>query len=91
MDFALSSRAAAFRDEVRAFLEAHLTADVVDAMHRTGTFNDKDLNGALAEAPVERLAHDGPLIEERYEVDAAGVIAVTIAAVEDGYAQRFVL
>ncbi len=51
----------------------------------------RDLNGALAEAPVERLAHDGPLIEERYEVDAAGVIAVTIAAVEDGYAQRFVL
>ena len=50
MDFALSSRAAAFRDEVRSFLEAHLTADVVDAMHRTGTFNDKDLNGALADA-----------------------------------------
>ncbi|MDP6976471.1 MAG: acyl-CoA dehydrogenase family protein [Acidimicrobiales bacterium] len=50
MDFALSSHAAAFRDEVRAFLEAHLTADVIDAMHRTGTFNDKDLNGALADA-----------------------------------------
>ena len=51
----------------------------------------RGLNGGLSDAPIERVTGDGPLIEERYEVDAAGVVAVTIAAVEDGYAQRFVL
>ena len=40
----------ACRDEVRAFLAEHLTADVVERMHATGTFNDKDFNGAMAEA-----------------------------------------
>ena len=50
MDFALSPRAEAFRSEVRAFLDSNLTDKIVDTMHRTGTFNDKDFNAALAEA-----------------------------------------
>ncbi len=50
MDFSLSPRAAEFRSEVRAFLDANLTEEVVATMHRTGTFNDKDFNAALAEA-----------------------------------------
>ena len=49
------------------------------------------MNGALAEAPIHRLEGEGPLVEERYEVDAAGVVTVTIVDVEDGYARRFVL
>lgn len=51
----------------------------------------RGLNGALADAPVERLDGEGPLVEERYEVDAAGVVAVTIVDVEDGFARRYVL
>ena len=50
MDFSLSPRAAEFRSEVRAFLDANLTEEMVATMHRTGTFNDKNFNAALAEA-----------------------------------------
>jgi hypothetical protein len=40
---------------------------------------------------IERLSSEGPAIEERYEVDASGVVAVTIRDVDDGFEQRFVL
>jgi len=50
MDFALSPRAEAFRAEAKAFIDANLTADMVDEMHRSGTFNDKAFNTALADA-----------------------------------------
>jgi len=50
MDFDLGDRAEAFRGEVRSFLDQHLTADVVERMHATGTFNDKNFNGAMADA-----------------------------------------
>ena len=40
---------------------------------------------------VERLAERGPLIEERYEVDAAGIVAVTITDLEAGYGRSYVL
>ncbi|MBI3206880.1 MAG: Hsp70 family protein [Myxococcales bacterium] len=46
---------------------------------------------ALPSAPVSRLPGDGPLVEERYEVDAAGVIAVTITDLDAGRVARFVL
>ena len=46
----------------------------------------------LGAAPIERLGNGGgPLIEERYEVDGAGVIAVTITDLDSGFARRFVL
>jgi molecular chaperone DnaK (HSP70) len=45
----------------------------------------------LRENPVQRLRSLGPLIEERYEVDAAGVVSVTIRDVQGGYSERFVL
>ena len=48
-------------------------------------------HGDLDAAPIARLADEGPLIEERYEVDAAGVVAVTIVDLEDGYSRRYVL
>jgi molecular chaperone DnaK (HSP70) len=41
--------------------------------------------------PIERLSFDGPRIEERYEVDASGVVTVTICDVDDGFSRRFVL
>ena len=50
MDFSLGLQAAEFRDQIRAFVAEHLTTEVVDRMHATGTFNDRDLNGALADA-----------------------------------------
>jgi len=50
MDFSLSPRAAEFRTEVMAFLDSHLTGEVIGTMHRTGTFNDKHFNAAMADA-----------------------------------------
>ena len=50
MDFTLSPRAAEFRSNVKAFIAKNLTTDVVDAMHASGTFNDKAFNAALADA-----------------------------------------
>ena len=46
---------------------------------------------ALDQRPIERLTSSGPRIEERYEVDAAGIVAVTIVDLDDGYAQKYVL
>ena len=48
MDFALSDRAAVFRADVKAFLAEQVTDEVIGAMHESGTFNDRDLNEALA-------------------------------------------
>jgi len=45
----------------------------------------------LGDIGVERLDGVGPLIEERYQVDAAGVIAVTIENLDAGYSQSYVL
>jgi alkylation response protein AidB-like acyl-CoA dehydrogenase len=50
MDFSLSPGAIEFRAEVKAFIADHLTTEVVDQMHATGTFNDKAFNAALADA-----------------------------------------
>ena len=50
MDFSLSPRAAEFRTEVMAFLASHLTDEIIDTMHRTGPFNNKPFNAALADA-----------------------------------------
>ena len=50
MDFSLSPGAVEFRAEVKAFIADHLTTEVVDQMHATGTFNDKAFNSALADA-----------------------------------------
>ncbi len=53
---------------------------------------DKDIApAALPSLKVDRLRGDGPMIEERYEVDAAGVIAVTITNLDEGRQSRFVL
>jgi len=50
MDFSLSPGAVDFRAAVKAFIAEHLTTEVVDQMHATGTFNDKTFNAALADA-----------------------------------------
>jgi alkylation response protein AidB-like acyl-CoA dehydrogenase len=38
-----------FRSEVRAFLDAHLTNDVIERAHQTGTMHDAGLHRAIAE------------------------------------------
>lgn len=45
----------------------------------------------LQRVKVERLSSLGPLVEERYQVDSAGVVEVTIANLDAGYEQRYVL
>lgn len=45
----------------------------------------------LKRVPVERLNRLGPIIEERYELDASGILAVTITNVGAGYSRRYVL
>jgi len=46
---------------------------------------------SLESTAITRLSVEGPWVEERYEVDAAGVIAVTITDLDDGRASRFLL
>jgi alkylation response protein AidB-like acyl-CoA dehydrogenase len=48
IDFSPPEHADAFRDEVRAVLAEHLTADVVARVHETGTVHDADLHRAFA-------------------------------------------
>jgi alkylation response protein AidB-like acyl-CoA dehydrogenase len=48
LDFRLGSRAEAFRAEVRAFFAEHLTAEVSERVHTTGTIHDWGLHRALA-------------------------------------------
>ncbi|MBK6518703.1 MAG: Hsp70 family protein [Polyangiaceae bacterium] len=47
--------------------------------------------GSLRDLSIDRLPSEGPMIEERYEVDAAGVIAVTITNLDANRGARFVL
>lgn len=47
--------------------------------------------GTLHRVPIDRLHGVGPMIEERYEVDEAGVIAVTITNLDAGRGAKFVL
>jgi hypothetical protein len=44
----------------------------------------------LLATPIERLGR-GPTVEERYTVDAAGIVAVTITDLTTGYRQEHVL
>ncbi|MBI4703624.1 MAG: Hsp70 family protein [Deltaproteobacteria bacterium] len=43
------------------------------------------------ELPIVRRDGPGPEVRERYEVDAAGVVAVTLSDLDSGYERRFVL
>ncbi|MBW2528243.1 MAG: Hsp70 family protein [Deltaproteobacteria bacterium] len=46
---------------------------------------------SLDEVAIQRLPEPGPEIEERYEVDATGVVSVTIEDVDSRFSRRFVL
>jgi molecular chaperone DnaK (HSP70) len=53
---------------------------------------DPELRGATLEgAPVRRLARPGPLVEERYAIDAGGLVRVTITDLDTGYRQEHCL
>jgi alkylation response protein AidB-like acyl-CoA dehydrogenase len=47
MDFRLGSKSDTFRAEVRSFLDEHLSPEVIERAHRTGTMHDKDFHWAL--------------------------------------------
>jgi len=47
MDFRLGSKSDAFRAEVRNFLDEHLTAEVIERAHRSGTMHDKEFHRAI--------------------------------------------
>jgi alkylation response protein AidB-like acyl-CoA dehydrogenase len=47
MDFRLGSKSDSFRAEVRSFLDEHLSPEVTERAHRTGTMHDKDFHRAL--------------------------------------------
>ncbi len=49
-DFRLGPEVAAFRDEVRSFLADHVTLEVVERAHATGTIHDWGLHRAMADA-----------------------------------------
>ncbi|MCU0271668.1 MAG: acyl-CoA dehydrogenase family protein [Acidimicrobiales bacterium] len=50
MDFSLRPETERFRDQVRAFIAEHVTPEVIERMHETGTFHDWGLSKALADA-----------------------------------------
>lgn len=45
----------------------------------------------LSQVPVRRYECQGPLVRERYEVDGAGVVQVSITDTTDGYTRTYVL
>ena len=49
MDFALTSEAEQYRDEIRAIVHATITPEIIDRQHTTGTFNSPELNRVLSE------------------------------------------
>ena len=50
MDFSLPPEVEAFRADVRAFLAEHVTDEVIETAHRTGTVHDWGLHRRMAEA-----------------------------------------
>jgi len=92
MDFRFAPATEAFRAEVRAFIDAHLTADVVDRAHATGTMHDWGFHRALCERgylaagwPVEvgglgRDAIDQTLLMQELYGAGAPIDGLNIAA-----------
>jgi alkylation response protein AidB-like acyl-CoA dehydrogenase len=77
MDFTFSEQAERFRAELRSFIEEHMTAEVSEQVHDTGTVHDWGLHRALAERGwLDRLSLDSDqyavLVEE---IARAGVPA----------------
>lgn len=50
LDFSLGADTEAFRDEVRAFIAEHLSDEIVERAHATGTMHDWGLHRALVDA-----------------------------------------
>jgi molecular chaperone DnaK (HSP70) len=61
-----------------------------DADLQRSSAEGADVTEALSATPIERR-DDGPAVEERYTVDAAGVVSVTITDLTTGYRQDHVL
>lgn len=48
VDFRLDAAVASFRDEIRTFLASHVTDEVIETAHRTGTMHDWGLHRTMA-------------------------------------------
>jgi len=48
MDFSLPAEVETFRAEVRAFLAEHVTDEVIERAHTTGTIHDAELHKQMA-------------------------------------------
>jgi 3-oxocholest-4-en-26-oyl-CoA dehydrogenase alpha subunit len=59
VDFALTPETERFRAEVREFIAEHVTPELIERMHETGTFHDWGLSKALADASLLRGAVPG--------------------------------
>jgi alkylation response protein AidB-like acyl-CoA dehydrogenase len=92
MDFRLDAETERFRDEVRAFIADHLTPDVVERAHATGTMHDWGFHRALCERgylasgwPVEvgglgRSAIDQTLLMQELYAARAPIDGLNIAS-----------
>ena len=60
IDFSLGPDTEAFRDEVRAFVAEHVTDELVERAHATGTMHDWGLHRALVSARLASQALQGP-------------------------------
>jgi len=97
MDFELSPQAAAYRDRVRAIVAEHHTEAAVERQHRTGTFDNPELNRALAaagliERAVPGLGGGDPIelwiLFNEIEKAGAPVDALAVAVMIAGVVQR---
>ena len=70
-DFRLGPDVEAFRAEVRAFLAEHVTDEVIETAHHTGTIHDHGLHKAMADAGLDlrrlavRVRRPGPFARWR--------------------------
>jgi alkylation response protein AidB-like acyl-CoA dehydrogenase len=60
MDFRPKETVEAFRASIRAFVDEHLTEEMVERAHRTGTFHDWEFHRALAATGVIAEGMAGP-------------------------------
>ncbi|MEO6123583.1 MAG: acyl-CoA dehydrogenase family protein [Ilumatobacteraceae bacterium] len=97
MDFELTADAAAYRDLVRAIVAEHHTPAAVERQHRTGTFDNPELNRALAEAGLIERAVPGLgtgdpielwILFNEIEKAGAPVDALAVAVMIAGVVQR---
>jgi molecular chaperone DnaK (HSP70) len=80
-----------FVESAEVDTQGHPVGDITPHADVLFPFDTSLQPGTLDAVPIARMANGGPMVEERYEVDAAGVVAVTITDLDSGRGARFVL